>query len=194
MYADIRTSLSPERANEAPFMPTAMMEETIMMQPLDEVQIPSVPEDSNKQVYQDDDDDELDDVKKKSKRGLKIFFVLLGLAILVGGGLFFIGQKQNKNSDVVIPDITGKTEAQARKILKESNITVKDTEEITDEKIEKGKVVKTKPPIGTSVKKNSGDITIYISSGQSGIKMPDYTGQDGVDVREDLISKGFKEE
>ena len=74
MYADISTSLNPERANEPIFTPSAMLEETIMMQPLDDVYVPSIPEDSKQPAYLDDDDDELDDVKKKSKRGMKIFF------------------------------------------------------------------------------------------------------------------------
>ncbi|NKC66492.1 Stk1 family PASTA domain-containing Ser/Thr kinase [Vagococcus fluvialis] len=194
MYADISTSLNPERANEPIFTPSAMLEETIMMQPLDDVYVPSIPEDTKQPAYLDDDDDELDDVKKKSKRGMKIFFALLAVVLLVSGGLFFLGQRQKNNGDVEIPDITGKTEAQARAILKENSITVKKVEEIKDDEVDKGLVVKTQPPIGTSVKKNSGDITIYISSGKSEISMPDYSQMDVIDAKEDLISKGFKDE
>jgi serine/threonine-protein kinase len=193
MYADISTSLNPERANEPIFTPSAMLEETIMMQPLDDVYVPSIPEDTKQPAYLDDDDDELDDVKKKSKRGMKIFFALLAVVLLVSGGLFFLGQRQKNNGDVEIPDITGKTEAQARAILKENSITVKKVEEIKDDEVDKGLVVKTQPPIGTSVKKNSGDITIYISSGKSEISMPDYSQMSVIDAKEDLISKGFKD-
>lgn len=193
MYADISTALNPERANESIFTPSAMLEETIMMQPLDDVSIPSVAEEDNKPLYDDEDDGELDNVKKKSRRGLKIFFALLAIALLVSGGLFFLGQSK-KNADVVIPDISGMTEQEARDTLKENNITVKKVEEIKDDKLGEGLVVKTQPPIGTSVKKNSGDITLYISSGKSSIKMSDYSEMDVIDAQEDLISKGFKSE
>ncbi len=192
MYADIRTSLSPDRANEALFVPSAMLDETILMQPIDDIYVPEVENTGKVALVDDEDDSELEDVKKKSKRGMKIFFALLAIALLVSGGLYFIGQKDT--GDVSIPDITGKTKTEALKMLKESGITVGAVEDIADEKIEEGLVVKTQPPIGTSVKKNSGDITVYISSGQKGIKMPDYEGQDVVDATEDLISRGFKEE
>lgn len=193
MYADISTSLNPERANEPMFMPSAMLEKTIMMQPLDDIYVPSPPEDKKTSVFLDDDD-ELDDVKKKSKRGIKIFFILLATGLLVLGAFYLIGQRQKNNGDVEIPDIVGKTENQARAILKENNITVKKVEEIKDEKLDEGLVIKTQPPIGTSVKKNSGDITLYISSGKPEINMPDYSQMDVIDAKEDLISKGFKSE
>ena len=193
MYADIRTSLSPERANEPMFMPSAMLDETIMMQPIADNYAPAaVKQDTSQLVPQDDDDDELEEVKKKSRRGLKIFFAILAILILVGGGLFFLGQKDK--GDVEIPDISGKTEVEATKILEEEGIKVESTEKIEDDEVEEGLVVKTKPPIGTSVKKKTGSITLYISSGKSGIEMPDYKDENVEIAKADLISKGFKEE
>ena len=191
MYADIRTSLSPSRANELPFEPSAMLDETIMLQPVDDGRhVPPVTPETNKLALQDEEDEEeLADIKKKSKRGVKIFAVIVVVLALIGGTLFFIGQKAS--GDVVIPDITGMTETEAIKALASSKITVKTTEEIPDDKIEEGLVVKTKPPIGTSVKKNSGDITIYISSGKSKITMTDYEGQDEEEAVADLEAKGF---
>ena len=193
MYADLRTSLSPERANEAIFTPSAMLDETILMQPLDDIPMPIATEKTGKVPnVLDEEDDELENVKKKSKRGLKIFFALLAVVLFVSGGLFFIGQKDK--GDVLIPDITGKTKTEALKMLKENGIAVKAVEDIEDDNIEVGLVVKTQPPIGTSVKKKTGEITVYISSGQKGIKMTDYEGQDVIDAKEDLVSRGFKEE
>lgn len=194
MYADIRSSLSPERANEPIFVPSAMLDETIMMQPLDDAYVPAqATQEMNQLALQDEeDDDELDHVKKKSRRGLKIFFGILAVAILVGGGLFFLGQKDK--GDIKIPDITGKTEAEARSILEENDILIEDVENVEDDEIEEGLVIKTKPPIGTSIKKKTGSVTLYISSGKSGIKMPDYKDEDASDAKTDLINKGFKEE
>lgn len=193
MYADIRTSLSPDRARETVFEPSAMTDETIMLEPIDDSYVSnavSKPIPKLNPNLDDDDDDELDDVKKKSKRGLKIFLAVLAVAILLGGGLFVLGRK---GGDVTVPDVSGKTEAEAVAILEKEQITVKKTEKVSDEKIEKDHIVKTDPPIGTSVKKKSGTVTLYISSGQSDISMKDYTHEDAADAKEDLLSKGFKD-
>lgn len=194
MYADIRTSLSPDRVGESVFEPSAMTDETIMLEPIDDSYVPSAaakPMPKLNPNLDDDDDDELDEVKKKSKRGLKIFLAILAVAILLGGGLFVLGRK---GGDVTVPDVTGKTEAEAIAILEKEQIAIKKTEKINDDKIEKGYIVKTDPPIGTSVKKKSGSITLYVSSGQSDISMKDYTHEDVTDAKDDLLSKGFKEE
>ncbi|MFW7432392.1 Stk1 family PASTA domain-containing Ser/Thr kinase [Vagococcus carniphilus] len=196
MFADLKTALSPERANEAPFEPTAMMDETIMLDPIDESYVPNQgPQENIKksslQDLDDDDDDELDDVKKKSKRKMKIFFIVLGIILLLSGGLFALGRK---GGDVEIPDVTGKTETEAIMILQEKKIKVGKTKKISDDKVDKDMVVKTDPPVGTSVKKDKGEVTIYISSGKKAIKMKDYTDEDVIDAKDDLLSKGFKDE
>lgn len=193
MFADLKTALNSNRANEERFEPSAMMDETIMLDPIDESYVPNqvaVKEPSIKEL-DDDDDDELDDVKKKSKRGMKIFFILLGLVLLVSGGFFVLGRK---NGDVEIPDVSGKTETEAIMILQDKKIKVGKTKEISDDKVDKDLIVKTDPPIGTSVKKEKGEVTLYVSSGKSGIKMKDYTKEEVMDAKDDLLSKGFKEE
>ncbi|MDT2813369.1 Stk1 family PASTA domain-containing Ser/Thr kinase [Vagococcus carniphilus] len=196
MFADLKTALSPERANEAPFEPTAMMDETIMLDPIDESYVPNQgPQENVKksslQDLDDDDDDELDDVKKKSKRKMKMFFIVLGIILLLSGGLFVLGRK---GGDVEIPDVSGKTETEAIMILQEKKIKVGKTKKVSDDKIEKDMVVKTDPPIGTSVKKDKGEVTLYISSGKKSIKMKDYEDEDVIDAKDDLLSKGFKDE
>ena len=194
MYADIRTSLSPDRAREAVFEPSAMTDETIMLEPIDDVYVPShvtKPIPKLNPNLDEDDDEELDEVKKKSKRGLKIFLAIAAVLILLGGGLFVLGKK---GGDVTIPDVSGKTEAEATAMLEKEHISVKKTEKISDDKIEKGLVVKTDPPIGSSVKKKSGSITLYVSSGQSDVTMKDYAHEDVTDAKDDLLNKGFKEE
>lgn len=193
MYADLRTTLSPDRINEPRFEPVAMFDETIMLQPVESTQRPAqVPQKKPNNAYLDDDDDELDDVKKKSKRGLKITLAIVALIVLVAGGLFVLGQKSS--GDVVIPDIAGKTEFEATQILEASKIKVKTSEEIQDEDVKEGLVVKTKPPIGTSVKKNTDAVTLYISSGKKATKMADYTGKDKEDAKKELLELGFKKE
>lgn len=193
MFADLKTALNPNRANEERFEPSAMMDETIMLDPIDESYVPSQPvvKEPTIKELDEDDEDELGDVKKKSKRGLKIFFIILGIILLVSGGFYVLGRK---NGDVEIPDVSGKTETEAMMILQEKKIKVGKTKEISDDKIDKDLVVKTDPPIGTSVKKEKGEVTLYVSTGKSGIKMKDYAKEEVIDAKDDLLSKGFKEE
>ncbi len=195
MFADLKTALNPERANEALFEPTAMMEETIMLDPIDESYIPnSTPQETSKLSANqdlDDDEDDLDESKKKSNRKKKTFFIVIGLIIFLIGGLFVLGRK---GGDVVIPDLTGKTETEAIMLLQDKKIKVGKTKTISDNKVEKDLVVKTEPPIGTSVKKEKGEVTLYISSGKKGIRMKDYTEEDVTDAKDDLLSLGFKDE
>lgn len=196
MFADLKTALNPERANEAPFEPTAMMDETIMLDPIDESYVPShdLQENGKKsslQTLDDEDDDELDDVKKKSKRKMKVFFIVLGVILLLSGGLYALGRK---GGDVEIPDVSGKTETEAIMMLQEKKIKVGKTKKVSDDKVEKDMVVKTDPPIGTSIKKDKGEVTLYLSSGKKAVKMKDYEDEDVIDAKDDLLSKGFKDE
>lgn len=193
MYADLRTVLSPDRAYEAKFEPSAMTNDTIMMTPLDDTQT-SLNKTASRVVstadFDNEDDEEEDIPQKKSKKWLGIVMGLMIAAILVGGGLFALG---SRGGEVVIPDIEGLTESEAIALLDEKKLSVSSkVEEVSDDEVEKGLVVKTNPPIGTKVKEKA-EITLYVSTGSQKIKMKDYTNEELTDAMDDLLSKGFKE-
>lgn len=190
MAEDLRTSLSVTRANELPYEPVSMLEETIAMTPIDVPSKPSKPR--NNAVIMDDDEDE-DDYNEppKKKKGLWIFLSIIVVLVLAGVGLFFLG---NGQSEVEIPDVSNMSESQAISELEKVKIKVDPkVEEIADDKIEKGNVVKTQPPIGTKIKESS-TITLYISKGKTTEAMIDVEGSTVDDAKRQLESFGFKKD
>lgn len=190
MSADLHTVLSPDRAYEDKFEPSAMTSDTIMMTPIEDTQT-NVTHSPNKAVALSDDEDEEEDIpRKKSKKWLGIVIALIIGVLAIGGGLFVLG---SRGGEVVIPDIEGLTESEAISLLDEKKLSVNaKVEEVADDEVDKGLVVKTNPPIGTKVKEKA-EITLYVSSGNPKIKMKDYTNEELTDALDDLLSKGFKE-
>lgn len=196
MSRDLYTVLAANRLNEPKWQPTGLMGETKILTPItDEMAMPSA---FNSMETPSEEQNEHEEVqqqegakkKKKKKKALIISIILLVLTLLIGGGLYFAGRG---SSEVKIPNVEDKTEAEARKILEEAGLKVKDeTKEIPDESINEGKVVKTDPAIDSTVKKNR-EIELYISSGNKKIKLDDYTGEDYKDAIEALGKLGFKE-
>lgn len=189
MSRDLYTVLAANRLNEPKWQPTGLMGETKNLTPItDEMTMPAsfnamkIPEEIQQQ--------EAVVKKNKKKKLLIIFLVLLVLALISGGILYAVGRG---SSEVKIPDVEDKTEAEARKILKDAGLNVKDkTKEIPDDSIAEGKVVKTDPP-GDSTVKKSREIQLYISSGNKKIKLDDYTGGEYKDAIESLGKLGFQE-
>ncbi|EOH96742.1 serine/threonine protein kinase [Enterococcus haemoperoxidus ATCC BAA-382] len=194
MSRDLYTVLAANRLNEPKWQPTGLMGETKILTPItDEMAMPSSfnsmetpPEERNEH----EEIEQQEAAVKKKKKPLIIFIVLLVLALIIGGGLYFAGRG---SSEVKIPNVEDKTEAEARKILEDAGLKVKDeTKEIPNDSIDEGKVVKTDPAIDSTVKKNR-EVELYISSGNKKIKIDDYAGEDYKDAIEALGKLGFKE-
>lgn len=191
MYADLRTSLNPERMNEPRFTPTVMMDETKRLTPIPDEYYQADSATAIPPVDLMDDDYEDEEEAKKPKNKKKIIAIAAVVLVVIVGALYALGVGKG---DVVIPDVKGKTPFEATEILKDKKINVDSKiEEIADDSIEKGKVVKTNPPIGTKVKEN-GSIKLYVSSGSKSQVMKDYTDMDVTDAKDDLLSKGFLDE
>ncbi|MCZ4369860.1 PASTA domain-containing protein [Enterococcus lactis] len=80
----------------------------------------------------------------------------------MGTAVFFAS---GGRGEVVVPDVSDLSEASARETLAKAKLEVATkTEEIADDKIEEGNVVKTDPAAGTTVKQKR-EVTLYISSG-----------------------------
>lgn len=98
----------------------------------------------------------------------------LVLAVLMVLAISACGEKnENVSSETVsedkiaVPDIENTDEATAKNILS-SNGLIPKIENEYDEIIEAGNVIKTDPPVGSKVDKNS-KVTVYISKGKSRI-------------------------
>ncbi|EJF48298.1 non-specific serine/threonine protein kinase [Enterococcus sp. C1] len=191
MRADLDTVLSPDRLNEPRWEPHALMDETRVLTPVEAAQVEMPPvEEPVAETAADQAEESAKPKKKKRKRWL-LLPVIMVIALLGIGSYFLFG---GGRGDVAIPEVNGQTEAAARAELEAAGLQVADeVEEIEDDEVEAGNVVKTDPPEGNEVKKNSV-VTLYISSGTKKITLDDYEGRSFDDVKKELIDLGFDED
>lgn len=193
MREDLSTTLLPERLNEPRWEPHALNDETRALTPITDEMIaeqPAEPAVTEPEV-EETADQKQEKPKKKRKKWWLILPILVIAALLVIGGYFVFG---GGRGDVEIPKVSGDTETVAREKLEAAGLKVADeTEEIADDEIEEGNVVKTDPQEGTEVKKNS-EITLYISSGTEKITLKNYEEKNFEDVKAELIKLGFSED
>ncbi len=88
-------------------------------------------------------------------------------------------------------DLTGQSQADAQKELESLTLVIGDTQQIYDDKIKVGKVVKTDPASGTKVKR-AANVTLFISKGPAPVTIPAIAGQDVNKVTTDLQTLGLK--
>lgn len=117
------------------------------------------------------------ETKKENKTLVILGAIFAGLAVIavavVGLLLLMPG-----NSELQVPDVSGKTIDEAVKILNDAGLKVTaDNKYAQSEEIEEGKVVKTDPSTGRNVKKGA-EITIYVSQGTQTIELENYVGQE----------------
>lgn len=154
---------------------------------------------------------------KKQKRGVSvagsIIALIIGAAVLiavilvVGKAAGLIGDSKDSSLDqqnqqaqvtqaadeddgmVPVPDLIGKTEAEAQELCASVNIgmTYKGEEASTQEK---GKISSQDPVQGTKVAKNS-TVNYYLSKGSESVTLADMFGQNGALAQETLESQGL---
>ncbi|EQC78880.1 Serine/threonine protein kinase PrkC,regulatorof stationary phase [Enterococcus sp. HSIEG1] len=160
MREDLSTALSPERLNEPRWEPHALNDETRALTPITDEMIaeqPAEPAVTEPEV-EETADQKQEKPKKKRKKWWLILPILVIAALLVIGGYFVFG---GGRGDVEIPKVSGDTETVAREKLEAAGLKVADeTEEIADDEIEEGNVVKTDPQEGTEVKKIARSLCI----------------------------------
>ena len=191
MRADLDTVLSPERLNEPRWEPHALMDETRVLTPVEAAQVETPPVEEPVAETAADQAEEAAQPKKKKRKRWLLLPIIMVIALLGIGSYFLLG---GGRGDVAIPEVSGQTEATARAELEAAGLKVADeVEEIEDDEVEAGNVVKTDPPEGNEVKKNSV-VTLYISSGTKKITLDDYEGRSFDDVKKELIDLGFDED
>ena len=183
MYEDLKTCLDESRINE----------------PRYEYQYPELDSDNKKftkqvekaiSVEEDDGDNDQVEVKKVSdselKKENKILVILaaifVGLVVIVAAFVLFLPSIL-KQDDITVPEVAGKTVSEVVNELQDLGFEVADeTVDISDDKVEEGKVVKTNPPSGA--KRTEGTVvTIYVSTGDSKYEIEDYKGKNYLEVK-----------
>lgn len=147
------------------------------------------------------------DKSRSAGRAITIIALLVG-AILLIVLIYFVGkaagligssettepqqqvQEQDEDDGLVeVPDLRGKTEAEAKELAAEQNLgTQMIGEEASDQ--EKGRISSQDIPAGTRVEAYS-TLKYYISKGTEQITIPELDGQTGIDAQQTLEDLGL---
>ncbi len=189
MQEDLRTALDVERKNEPRYV--YKYDE----QDLDETKEFALEtrEEINKNIHQSIDDDMCDDMQDKKDGKQKGLNITLFLVVIVFGliALFIIGAviiypKLSEVPDVKIPDVSKLTRDDAVKKLEDLGLKVYDSDTIeASDEIDEGLVIGTKPGASNVIKKGN-NVTLIISSGESGYLVKDYKGKNCYEVQAEL--------
>ena len=129
---------------------------------------------------------QIKDTDDDSNKKLIIFGGILVALVAILAIVFFLVPLFTEVPDVKIPDVSKWSVVEAENELKKLGFTVNaDVIEEANKDIEKGKVVRTNPISGRTVKKGT-EITLIVSTGELVYKVPDLTGKNYIEVKTEL--------
>ncbi|MEH6992074.1 Stk1 family PASTA domain-containing Ser/Thr kinase [Neobacillus drentensis] len=195
MEEDLRTALDSERLNELKFVI-----------PVDDEATKAIPVITNDRPLQNlgetmvhsQDKNKGNDVASKGKEQKKrkkwpIILISTFLVLsLLGLFTFLVLPGLISPKDVTIPDVSGLELEEAIVKIESAGLQVDEEIESTHDEIEEGKVIKTNPEEGSTVKEDTA-INIYISIGKEKFELPNYTGRKYEDVMRILDNQDFKD-
>ena len=186
MYNDIQTCLDEERKDEKrhvyQFSETEEIEDTKELKNIKEIKKPKT------------ELDEIEDEEDNKKSNKTFMIIGIIIAVLVIGAIIAIITipKTTRVKEITVPDVSKLTIAAAESKLKEAGFEVnEEREERTSKEIEEGYVIMTDPPQGVNRKKGT-KITLIVSSGEKGIELENYVGQNYHEVKGKLEAYGIK--
>ncbi|MEX0429279.1 Stk1 family PASTA domain-containing Ser/Thr kinase [Nocardioides sp. DS6] len=134
-------------------------------------------------------------VEEEPERGPRTWLlVLLGLIVLalVAVGAFFMPKLFDSAPDQVeVPNVVGKTEAQARKLLGANDLEVSSSQQ-SSQTVAAGKIISQDPEGGQGAYADPGSIvTIVVSTGLPDVSVPDVVGSSLRSARSVLTGPGY---
>lgn len=129
--------------------------------------------------------------KKKSKKWPIILTLLFLLIAAAGITAVTMGPDLFGPKEVEVPDVSGMDVEEAVAELITAGFTIGEQQEISDEEVEEGLIIKTNPKAGKMIKEGN-EIDLYISSGKEEIELSDYRGRSFDDVKRLLQDKNFE--
>ncbi|QST01539.1 Stk1 family PASTA domain-containing Ser/Thr kinase [Pontibacillus sp. ALD_SL1] len=193
---DLDTALLPERQDEAKF--------TVPLDDDEEVTkaIPIITNDAYNSERTDDTiihqtdhtevntDPEQPPTPKKKRKWKGWVFGILFTLIGAGALALFLIPALMIPDDVEVIDVRGLEYEEALSQLMELNLKV-NREAINSSEVEEGKVIRTNPEEGSTVKEGS-EITVFSSLGKKKEEFKDYAGASFEKVKKELEEKGYK--
>ena len=192
MYVDLSSCLSYERRNEKKLVfDDASKADTKTLPKVNVVPKPTpLPtSDARPTVHEDlpvASEDRTAPVSPKNKppRRLrtryKVLFVALALVLAAFAFLLYMSP-----ANKTVPDVSGKTVAEARAIIEDQDLQVGDEKEEYSDSVLEGYVIRTNPNAGAQKKENS-KVDLVVSKGPSTFDMRDYTNMAREDAENDL--------
>lgn len=188
MHEDLLTALNEDRVNEPKYVypyPEHDQDDSKAVVAIKKKQ-ESKPEkekedeDSTEEIVRQIEEDE---TIKKTNRWIWILSAVLAFIIVIVAAIFLIIPAVTAIPDVVVPDVAGYSVIDAENALKNVGFEVNvQTQKEESETVEKGKVIRTDPVAGRSIKKGSL-ITLYESLGKEIYVVEDYTGKNSIEVK-----------
>ena len=118
------------------------------------------------------------------------YLILLATIGLIAASLMWILSRTP--ATVEIPNVVGKTVAEAKETLKKANFEIGEEKTEASENIEEGKIIRTDPDAGTG-RKEGTKINLVVSSGKQSFQIGNYIGKKSTDVIADLKQKKVPE-
>lgn len=186
MHDDLLTALDDDRMDEEPLIykyPEHETESTKRLKKLEELEKEEEEEEEVAKKVEEDKED------KKNKKLIIILSIVFTSLIALFIIILFVVPALTKPKTVVIPSVSGLTVSKATDKLEDLGLVVNSKiEKVSDDKIEEGRIVKTDPKKGKTVKKGT-KVTLYKSSGEETFKLEDYTGKNYIEVQTILETK-----
>ena len=185
MNEDLRTCLDDSRANEAKIvLPYPEFDED--RKPKNTTKTATKSEGIVKEIKTE----EVENTKRDNKVLITLFAVFTGIVLVITSIIVLLPVITNQ-TEIKVPDVSGLDISEAINALQNEGFKIADQQkEQASDEIEKGKVVKTNPVAG--VKKTKGsEVTLYISTGNEGFTMEDFTGKNYYTVYGTLTAYGI---
>ena len=181
MHEDLLTALDDDRMNEEPYKykyPEHENDNTKNLKKIEDLEKNDDDEDGEPIAKKIEDKDD-----KKRKKIIIILSIIFGVLVLGIITVAFIIPALTSSDPVTVPNCEGLTVNRCEKKLQDAGLEVrtKIKEEASSE-VKKGRVVRTDPAKGRSVKEGT-KITIYQSTGEETFEIEDYTGQNYIEVQ-----------
>ncbi|WP_412988143.1 Stk1 family PASTA domain-containing Ser/Thr kinase [Pediococcus siamensis] len=194
MADDLSTALSVKRADEKRFVAPSLTDETIIAdassfetdaKDVAEVKATVAPQ-ATKQVSQITK-------KRRNRHPLrKRIAIVMGIFLVLISGIaiaFYLSFPKV----VTIPNVTGMTQAQATKVLKQHDLKVGHITRTGDQKIDYRRVIETLPSKNKQVQAGVS-VNVVMSQGPNSYVVDNYIGDSYAKVAKKLRAKGFKVE
>ncbi|MFD9327338.1 Stk1 family PASTA domain-containing Ser/Thr kinase [Streptomyces sp. NPDC060065] len=141
-------------------------------------------------------DDRPDRRRQKKSNTSTILLVLAGILVLVGAiliGKYVFPGDNAADTNVKVPALVGETQADATKLLTNSDLVVGTVTQQACEDQPKGNICSQDPVADTKVDKSS-TVNLVVSTGAPKVTVPDVTGVQFEKAEAQLTEKGFKVE